>query len=122
MEIKTLVLEVLTKLSVMKVSVELLQKEIRRSKAGVTDSTDSAANTQYAANIGIQIPLKNSQLQLGKMDVSVECKGLKSDVRGLNQFLKTDERQSVKEVILTDVSIIPAKWSDVVVGKHKKSL
>jgi hypothetical protein len=45
MEIKTLLLKVLTKLSVMKVSVELLQKEIRRSRVGVTDSIDSAANS-----------------------------------------------------------------------------
>jgi hypothetical protein len=36
MEIKTLLLKVLTELSVMKGSVELLQKEIGRSKVGVT--------------------------------------------------------------------------------------
>lgn len=41
----------------MKVNAELLQKEIKRSKVEVTDSTDSAANTQYKANIGIQSPL-----------------------------------------------------------------
>jgi hypothetical protein len=70
------------------------------------------------------------------MDVSVGHKELKSDGGELNQFLKTNERQPVREVILTEVSTIPAKitnlyetireetlieakWSDVVVGKHK---
>jgi hypothetical protein len=43
------------------------------------------------------------------MDVSVGRKNLKSDGRELNQFLKTDERQPVKEVILTEVSTIPGK-------------
>jgi hypothetical protein len=59
MEIKTIMLKVLTELSVMKGSVELLPKEIRRSKVGVTCSTDSAVNTQYETNIGILTPLKN---------------------------------------------------------------
>lgn len=45
----------LNELSVMKGSVELLQKDIRRSKVGVIYSTDSAVNTQYVA---IQTPLK----------------------------------------------------------------
>jgi hypothetical protein len=62
MEMKSLLLYVLTELSVMKGRVELLQKEIGRSKVGVTDSTDSAVNTQYEANVGVQTPLKNSQL------------------------------------------------------------
>jgi hypothetical protein len=39
MEIKTLLLKVLVELSIMKGNVELLQKEIRRSKVGVIDST-----------------------------------------------------------------------------------
>jgi hypothetical protein len=71
------------------------------------------------------------------MDVSVGRKELKSDVGELNQFLKTDEKQPVREVILTEVNTIPAKitnlyetireqtlneakWSDVVVEKHIK--
>jgi hypothetical protein len=110
MEIRTLLTKVLIELSVMKGSVELLQKEIRRSKVGVIDSTDSAVNTKHEANTGIQILLKNSQLQLRKMDVSVGRKELKSDVGELNQILKTDERQSVKEVILTEVNTNPAKF------------
>jgi hypothetical protein len=137
MEIKTLLLKVLTELSVLEGSVELLQKGTRRSRVGVIDSTDSAENAQYEANEGIQSLLKNSQLQLRKMDVSVGHKELKGDVGELNQFKKIDERQPVKEGILTEVSTIPAKvtslyetvreqtlndakWSDVVVEKHKK--
>lgn len=57
-----------------------------------TGGTDSA-NTQGEGNIGIQTPLKSSQLQLGKMDVSVGRKELKSDVGELDQFLKTDDSQ-----------------------------
>jgi hypothetical protein len=62
----------------------------------------------------------------------MEVKELKSDVGELNQFLKTDEGQPVKEVMLTEVNTIPslyesireqtlneAKWSGVVVGKQK---
>jgi uncharacterized Rossmann fold enzyme len=69
MKNKTLQLKVLTELSVMKGSVELLQKEIRRLKVGVVGSTDSAVNTQYEANIDIQIMLTNGQLQFRKMDM-----------------------------------------------------
>jgi hypothetical protein len=71
------------------------------------------------------------------MDVSAGRRELKSNVGELNQFLKTEKRQPVKEVILTDVNTIPAKitclsdtmreqslkeamWSEVVVGKYKK--
>jgi hypothetical protein len=61
MEIKILLLKVLTELSVTKGSVELLQKEIRRLKVGV-----SAVNTQYEANIGIEIPLKIVSYSLEK--------------------------------------------------------
>jgi hypothetical protein len=38
-----------------------------------------------------------------------ELKDLKCDVTELNQLLNTDERQSVKEVILTEVNIISAQ-------------
>jgi hypothetical protein len=47
MEIKTLVLKVLTELSVVKGRVDLLQEEIRTSKVGVSDNTDSAVNAQH---------------------------------------------------------------------------
>jgi hypothetical protein len=73
--------------------------------------------------------------QLTKKDVSSELKDLKSDVAEFNQLLKKAKRQSVKEVILTEVNTISAKikslcetvsehtsneakWSDVA-GKHK---
>jgi hypothetical protein len=42
------------------------------------------------------------------MDVSVGRKKPKSDVRELNQFWKIDERQTVKEVMLTEVDTIPS--------------
>jgi hypothetical protein len=64
---------------------------------------------QYETNMCIQTPLKRSKLQLGKMDVSVGRKELKSNAGELNQFLKTDEGQPVKKFILTEVNIIPAK-------------
>jgi hypothetical protein len=137
MEIKTLVLKVLTELNVVKGRVDLLQEEIRRSKVEVSDNTDSAVKAQHEVNISIQNPLKNSQVLSREMDVSAERRELKSNVGELNQFLKTDERQPVKEVILTDVNTLPAKitclsdtnreqslkeamWSDVVAGKYKK--
>jgi hypothetical protein len=59
------------------------------------------------------------------VDVNVRRKELKSN-GDLNLFLKTDGRQPVREVMLTEVSTITkltlneAKWSDVVVGKRKK--
>jgi hypothetical protein len=68
--------------------------------------------------------------------VSVGHKELKSDVGELNQFLTTDDRQPVKEVIGTEINSIPskitrlhetireqtlneAKLSDVVVGRQE---
>jgi hypothetical protein len=59
--------------------------------------------------MSIQTPLKNSQLQLGKMDVNVGRKELKSDAGELNQFLKTDDSQPVSGVIFTKLNTIPAK-------------
>jgi phosphatidate phosphatase PAH1 len=109
MEIKTLLLKVLIEFSVMEESVELLQEEMRRLKVGVIDSTGSAVNTQYEANVDIQTLLKNTQLQLRKMDMSVGHKELNGDVGDLNQLIKTDEKQPVKEIILTEVNTIPAK-------------
>jgi hypothetical protein len=41
--------------------------------------------------------------------VSAELKGLKNNVSKLNQYLKTAERQSVKEAILTESNSISAK-------------
>jgi hypothetical protein len=127
---------VLTELSVVKGRVDLLQEEIRRSKVEVSESTDSAVNAQHEVNISIQNPLKNSHILSREMDVRAGRKELKSNVGELNQFLKTDERQPIKEVILTDVNTIPVKitcvsdtireqslkeamWSDVVAGKYK---
>jgi hypothetical protein len=66
--------------------------------------------------------------------MSDELKDPKSDMSEFNQFLKTYERQSVKEVLLTEVNTISAKinsltirehilndatWSDIVAGKQK---
>jgi hypothetical protein len=110
MEIKIILLNVLTEHSVMKRSVELLQ----RSKVGVIYSTDSAVNTQYEATIGIQTPLKNSHTQYeANIGIQTPLKNSqlqfrKMDVRELNQFLKIDERQAVKEVMLTEINTIPS--------------
>jgi hypothetical protein len=43
------------------------------------------------------------------MQSIAELKDLECDVTELNQLLKADERQSVKEFILTKVNIISAK-------------
>jgi hypothetical protein len=45
--------------------------------------------------------------------LSSELKDLKSDVAELNQFLKSAERQYVKEIMLTEVDTVSAKVNDI---------
>jgi hypothetical protein len=77
---------------------------------------------------------KDNHTQKG---MSNELKELKCDIAELNQLLKQAVRQSVKEVILTEVNAILAKiessyettseqmsiepkWTEVVTGRHKR--
>jgi hypothetical protein len=84
-----------------------------------------------------QISVDRNQVHPSKLAVWFEIEDLKRDIAELNQMLKTAKRQTVIEVILSEVNILSAKvaslceviemytvkdckWSEVAAGKHKK--
>jgi hypothetical protein len=78
-------------------------------KEEVSVDTDSAMNILYEGDVHTQMSVDRNQVHPSKLAEWYEIEDVKRDMAELNQILKTPKRQTVIEVILSEVNILSVK-------------